>query len=158
MAEIVAGRTEVYIKEVNWYTTIVTAASDEDAKVKAEKEHTTLEGYEHQESSLKFMTGDFFWANVAGNDEPEDRLDQLRADYAELEAENARLKKELSKLKGEPKDESGSEAEPEVKVESDEELNRLHNAVGPDSEPEEADSSISIGVKAKKRPRMDRHR
>ena len=35
MAEMVAGPREVYIKEVNWYTTIVTAASDKDAKVKA---------------------------------------------------------------------------------------------------------------------------
>ena len=93
MAEMVAGPREVYIKEVKWYTTIVTAASEKDAKVKAEKEHTTLEGYEHHEdwSSLKFMDGDFFNANVAGNDEPEDQLDQLRVEYAELEAENARL-------------------------------------------------------------------
>ena len=82
----------------------------------AEKEHTTFEGYEHLDSSLKFYTSDFFHRTINENDdEPEEILDQLRADYAELEAENARLKKELKK----PEVESGSEAEPEVKVESE---------------------------------------
>ena len=39
MAEMVEEHAmEVYIKEVNWWSTIVTAASEEDAKVKAEKE------------------------------------------------------------------------------------------------------------------------
>ena len=67
MAEMVEEHAhQVYIKDVKFYSTIVTAASEEDAKWKALREHTTLEGYEHQESSLKFMDGDFFWANVAG--------------------------------------------------------------------------------------------
>ena len=121
MAEMVEEHMqEVYIKDVRFYRTYVTAASEEDARVKTQREHTTLEGYEHLDSSLRFYTGDFIHRTTNENDdEPEEILDQLQADYAELEKENARLKKELSKLKGEPEDESGSEAEPEVKVESE---------------------------------------
>ena len=111
MAEMVEEHAhQVYIKDVKFYSTIVTAASEEDAKWKALREHTTLEGYEHLDSSLKFYTSDFFHRTINENDdEPEEILDQLRVEYAELEAENARLKKELSKLKGEPEDESEPE-------------------------------------------------
>ena len=53
MAEMVEEHAhQVYIKDVKFYSTIVTAASEEDAKWKALREHTTLEGYEHLDSSL----------------------------------------------------------------------------------------------------------
>ena len=84
MAEMVEEHEEqVYIKEVNYYTTFVTAASEEKAKWKAMGEHTTLEGYEHLDSSLRFYTGDFIHRTTNENDdEPEEILDQLQADYA----------------------------------------------------------------------------
>ena len=102
MAEMVEEHMqEVYIKDVRLYRAYVTAASEEDARVKAQREHTTLEGYEHLDSSLKFYTGDFFHRTTNENDdEPEEILDQLRVEYAELEAENARLVRQNALLRG----------------------------------------------------------
>ena len=56
MAEMTEKEYKVYIKEVNWWSTTVTAACEEDAKQKAEEEHKTFEDYEEHGSNLTFLT------------------------------------------------------------------------------------------------------
>ena len=56
MAEMAEKEYKVYLKEVNWWRTTVTAACEEDAKVKAKEEHNTFEDYEDHGSSLTFLT------------------------------------------------------------------------------------------------------
>ena len=78
MAEMTEKEYKVYIKEVNWWSTTVTAACEEDAKVKAKEEHNTFEDYEDHGSSLTFLT------EMA---EMENEAAALRAKVAKLEAE-----------------------------------------------------------------------
>ena len=78
MAEMAMKEYKVYIKEVNWWSTTVTAACEEDAKVKAKEEHNTFEDYEDHGSSLTFLT------EMA---EMENEAAALRAKVAKLEAE-----------------------------------------------------------------------
>ena len=64
MAEMAEKEYKVYLKEVNWYRTTVTAACEEDAKDRAKEEHEyreTFEDYEEghatfADSSLDFLT------------------------------------------------------------------------------------------------------
>ena len=78
MSEMTEKEYTVYIKEVNWWSTTVTAACEEDAKVKAEEEHNTFEDYDGHGSSLTFLT------EMA---EMENEAAALRAKVAKLEAE-----------------------------------------------------------------------
>ena len=64
MAEMAMKEYKVYLKEVNWWSTTVTAACEEDAKDRAKEEHEyreTFEDYEEghaagHDSSLEFLT------------------------------------------------------------------------------------------------------
>ena len=56
MAEMAEKEYKVYLKEVNWWSTTVTAACEEDAKEKAEEEHETFEDYDEHDSLKVFMT------------------------------------------------------------------------------------------------------
>ena len=96
---------EVYIKEVNWWSTTVTAACEEDAKVKAEEEHETFEDYEDHGSSLTFLTEMAEMENEV--------VASLRTKVAELEAQLGARDAEIAQLKGEVKVESEPEVESE---------------------------------------------
>ena len=55
MAEMAEKEYKVYLKEVNWWRTTVTAACEEDAKDRAKEEHEyreTFEDYEEHDSSM----------------------------------------------------------------------------------------------------------
>ena len=122
---------KVYLKEVNWYRTTVTAACEEDAKDRAKEEHEyreTFEDYEEghatfADSSLDFLTETEMAEAAALRDQVADLKSQLAARDAELAA----LREENAKLKGEVKPEV--EAEPEVKVESEPEVAALRAKV-----------------------------
>ena len=93
---------KVYLKDVNWYRTTVTAACEEDAKDKAEEEmeHKTLEDWEEgharfADSSHEFLTETEMAEAAAQRDQVADLKSQLAARDAELAAlreENAKLK------------------------------------------------------------------
>ena len=91
MAEMAEKEYKVYLKEVNWWSTTVTAACEEDAKDRAEEEHEyrgTYEDYEEHDSSLEFLTE----TEIA----MENEAAALRANVAELEAQLAARDAEIA--------------------------------------------------------------
>ena len=106
MAEMAMKEYKVYLKEVNWWSTTVTAACEEDAKEKAEEEHDAFEDYEGHGSDLTFLT-------EKEMDEEQEEVVSLRAKVAELEAQLGARDAEIAQLKGEVKVESEPEVESE---------------------------------------------
>ena len=92
MAEMTEKEYTVYVKEVNWWSTTVTAACEEDAKDKAEEEHETFEDYEDVDALLIFMTETPDVYEGAGGAHKE-RIAELEAQLAARDAEIAQLKK-----------------------------------------------------------------